>query len=345
MVTMMTGRVLLVCALCVLWCGAGCLYARDLDSKALGDCMPLGVLGVNASHVSNRCNKYMPTPPLRSVLPISAIQAEVVTVTETSQVGDTLNSGTTSSSGPRGGSGDKGDLASVPSSGVVPDPTGAARGTSKSHTGPADSSGVPAMATSGPPALPISPAPDARGPSSSEKPQTRCGDDASECGDEQSSGKTIEENLNLEKPKTGEPQVTQHTNPKGDKKNSTESPTPAVESTEPQQGIITPVNENDSTRTDASTAVAANSTSASSQEEATESSSSGSHSSPQGEVITGTNASENAQSPIAAETERQRGNTTHDGDGDSSTAASHTTSPLLLILVFAYATAAVVVAA
>ncbi|KAF8278836.1 Mucin-associated surface protein (MASP), putative, partial [Trypanosoma cruzi] len=75
---MMTGRVLLVCALCVLWCGAGGVYARDLDNnKALGGCMASGVLGVKTSYVPNGCNKYMPTPPLRSALPIPAIQAEV----------------------------------------------------------------------------------------------------------------------------------------------------------------------------------------------------------------------------------------------------------------------------
>ncbi|EAN82427.1 mucin-associated surface protein (MASP), putative [Trypanosoma cruzi] len=34
MAMMMTGRVLLVCALCVLWCGAGGVYAWDLSSDA-----------------------------------------------------------------------------------------------------------------------------------------------------------------------------------------------------------------------------------------------------------------------------------------------------------------------
>ncbi|KAF8278843.1 Mucin-associated surface protein (MASP), putative, partial [Trypanosoma cruzi] len=77
MAMMMTGRVLLVCALCVLWCGAGGVYARDLENKALGGCMASGVLGAKTSYVPNGCNKYMPTPPLRSALPIPAIQAEV----------------------------------------------------------------------------------------------------------------------------------------------------------------------------------------------------------------------------------------------------------------------------
>ncbi|RNC52805.1 mucin-associated surface protein (MASP) [Trypanosoma cruzi] len=85
MAMMMTGRVLLVCALCVLWCGAGGVYARDLDNKALGGCMASGVLGMNASYVPNGCNKYMPTPPLRSALPIPAIQAEVQQLTDVSR--------------------------------------------------------------------------------------------------------------------------------------------------------------------------------------------------------------------------------------------------------------------
>ncbi|EKF28000.1 mucin-associated surface protein (MASP), putative, partial [Trypanosoma cruzi marinkellei] len=269
---MMTGRVLLVCALCVLWCGAGCLYARDLDSKALGDCMPSGALGVNASHVPNGCNKYMPTPPLRSALPISAIQAEDATVV--SQEGGSLTSGTTqdTASGPGsgGGSGGKGDLA-VPgaSTGVVPGVPGSVSGAGA----PADSAGSAGAASA---------------PSTPEKGQTGCGDDALDCGGQQSSGSPALEQQDLEVPKTEEPPATQHTNQKGNEVKSTEASTPELENTNAQHEIITPVNENGSTSTDASTAVAANSTSASSQEEATESSSNGSHSSPQGEVITGT---------------------------------------------------------
>ncbi|RNC33004.1 mucin-associated surface protein (MASP), partial [Trypanosoma cruzi] len=71
----MTGRVLLVCALCVLWCGAGGVYARDVDTNALGGCMALGVLGENGSHMPDGCNKTAITVPLRSVLPITAVEA------------------------------------------------------------------------------------------------------------------------------------------------------------------------------------------------------------------------------------------------------------------------------
>ncbi|EAN84554.1 mucin-associated surface protein (MASP), putative, partial [Trypanosoma cruzi] len=44
---MMTGRVLLVCALCVLWCGAGWVYAREFENNALGGCMASGALGAS----------------------------------------------------------------------------------------------------------------------------------------------------------------------------------------------------------------------------------------------------------------------------------------------------------
>ncbi|EKF28709.1 mucin-associated surface protein (MASP), putative, partial [Trypanosoma cruzi marinkellei] len=284
MVTMMTGRVLLVCALCVLWCGAGCLYARDLDSKALGDCMPSGVLGVNASHVPNGCNKYMPTPPLRSALPISAIQAEDEQSIKTSHPGDNLPSGTASGAGSGGGSEDKGDLAvpgigAPPGVGVVP---GAIPGAAK----PADSAGVFTDGAAGAPR--DAPVPTASAISAGQQPQnsalqngqTHCEGKASECGGQQSSGSPTVENQDLEAPNKGEPQVTQHTNPKPNDENSTEGLTTELESTKPQHEIKPPVNENGSTSTDASTVVAANSTSASSQEEATESSSNGSHSSP-----------------------------------------------------------------
>ncbi|KAF8278311.1 Mucin-associated surface protein (MASP), putative, partial [Trypanosoma cruzi] len=75
MAMMMTGRVLLVCALCVLWCGAGGVYARDIDTNALGDCITSGVLGENGSHMPDECNKTATTVPLRSVLPITAVEA------------------------------------------------------------------------------------------------------------------------------------------------------------------------------------------------------------------------------------------------------------------------------
>ncbi|PWV11587.1 Mucin-associated surface protein (MASP) [Trypanosoma cruzi] len=76
MAMMMTGRVLLVCALCVLWCGAGGVYARDVDNNAQGVCMTSGGFGKKKSYLSSGCDKNAPTLSLRSVLPIPAIQAE-----------------------------------------------------------------------------------------------------------------------------------------------------------------------------------------------------------------------------------------------------------------------------
>ncbi|EAN88509.1 Mucin-associated surface protein (MASP) [Trypanosoma cruzi] len=73
---MMTGRVLLVCALCVLWCGAGWVYAREFENNALGGCMASGALGASWYHMPSGCDKAALTPPLRSALPIPAIKAE-----------------------------------------------------------------------------------------------------------------------------------------------------------------------------------------------------------------------------------------------------------------------------
>ncbi|EAN97876.1 Mucin-associated surface protein (MASP) [Trypanosoma cruzi] len=75
MAMMMAGRVLLVCALCVLWCGAGGVYARDGENNALGGCMASEVLGACFFHMSSGCNKTAITVPLRSTLPITAVEA------------------------------------------------------------------------------------------------------------------------------------------------------------------------------------------------------------------------------------------------------------------------------
>ncbi|EKF27275.1 mucin-associated surface protein (MASP), putative [Trypanosoma cruzi marinkellei] len=75
MAVMMTGRVLLVCALCVLWCGAGGVYARGLDKKAPDGCMASRVLATNGSHMPGRCDRTTAMPPLRFALPFSAVEA------------------------------------------------------------------------------------------------------------------------------------------------------------------------------------------------------------------------------------------------------------------------------
>ncbi|EAN85609.1 Mucin-associated surface protein (MASP) [Trypanosoma cruzi] len=73
---MMTGRVLLVCALCVLWCGAGRVYARNPDNNSLGGCIASGGFGRKKSFLSNGSIKNLSTPLLLSASFISAIQAE-----------------------------------------------------------------------------------------------------------------------------------------------------------------------------------------------------------------------------------------------------------------------------
>ncbi|PWV05614.1 Mucin-associated surface protein (MASP) [Trypanosoma cruzi] len=75
MAMMMTGRVLLVCALGVLWCGAGGVYARDVDNSAFGGCMASGLLGTNWCHMPSGCKKTEITLPLRSALSITAAEA------------------------------------------------------------------------------------------------------------------------------------------------------------------------------------------------------------------------------------------------------------------------------
>ncbi|EKG00515.1 mucin-associated surface protein (MASP), putative, partial [Trypanosoma cruzi] len=135
---MMTGRVLLVCALCVLWCGAGGVYARDIENKALGGCMASGVLGAKTSYLPNGCNKYMPTPPLRSALPIPAIQAEVVKIKDNSQNEDNLSDGTSPGSGSGGGGGGS---PGAPGGSAAGPPGGSAGG---SPAGAATSPGPPA---------------------------------------------------------------------------------------------------------------------------------------------------------------------------------------------------------
>ncbi|PBJ74046.1 mucin-associated surface protein [Trypanosoma cruzi cruzi] len=76
MAMMMAGRVLPVCALCVLWCSAGWVYARDFENNAVDGCMASGVLGASWSHMPSGCDKAALTLPLRSALSIPAIKAE-----------------------------------------------------------------------------------------------------------------------------------------------------------------------------------------------------------------------------------------------------------------------------
>ncbi|RNF07211.1 mucin-associated surface protein (MASP), partial [Trypanosoma cruzi] len=105
MAMMMTGRVLLVCALCVLWCGGGGVYAGDIDNSAVGGCMTSGVVGTNCSHVPSGCDKTVPKPPFRSALPITVLQADAPEGKDLTSQGGNLNSSESSGTGSSGRSG------------------------------------------------------------------------------------------------------------------------------------------------------------------------------------------------------------------------------------------------
>ncbi|EKG02653.1 mucin-associated surface protein (MASP), putative, partial [Trypanosoma cruzi] len=92
MAMMMTGRALLVCALCVLWCGAGFAHARDRENNAQGGCITSGLLGRKTLYLLRDFNKAVLTPPLRSPFFIDAIQAEAEELKEVSKEGDGLGS-------------------------------------------------------------------------------------------------------------------------------------------------------------------------------------------------------------------------------------------------------------
>ncbi|KAF8304927.1 Mucin-associated surface protein (MASP), subgroup S043 [Trypanosoma cruzi] len=76
MAMMMAGRVLLVCALCVLWCGAGGIHARNPDNNSLRGYMASRGFGRKKSFLSNGSIKNLSAPLLLSPSFISAIQAE-----------------------------------------------------------------------------------------------------------------------------------------------------------------------------------------------------------------------------------------------------------------------------
>ncbi|EAN85337.1 mucin-associated surface protein (MASP), putative [Trypanosoma cruzi] len=95
MAVIMTGRVLLVCALCVLWCGssriaASGVYASGVEDGARGGCMVSGVLGTNWSYTPSGCNKTVPMTALRSVF--SVVAAEASTEQEDSETDTVLDS-------------------------------------------------------------------------------------------------------------------------------------------------------------------------------------------------------------------------------------------------------------
>ncbi|KAF8283219.1 Mucin-associated surface protein (MASP), subgroup S043 [Trypanosoma cruzi] len=95
MAMMMAGRVLLVCALCVLWCGVCGVYARNPDNNSLGGYMASGGFGRNKSFLSTGSIKNLSTPLLLSASFISAIQAEAREEVSSPGVTDSPLSGAT----------------------------------------------------------------------------------------------------------------------------------------------------------------------------------------------------------------------------------------------------------
>ncbi|RNC34342.1 mucin-associated surface protein (MASP), partial [Trypanosoma cruzi] len=156
----MTGRVLLVCALCVLWCVAGGVYARDVDTNALGGCMASGVLGENGSHMPDGCNKTAITVPLRSVLPITAVEASdgkgasVETKNRSNSSENSDAGASTGSAGPGGGPGRDGgaggSAASSGASGSVAPSGGASSGAVVPGGGDSGASGSGSRGAGGP---------------------------------------------------------------------------------------------------------------------------------------------------------------------------------------------------
>ncbi|EKF30834.1 mucin-associated surface protein (MASP), putative [Trypanosoma cruzi marinkellei] len=143
----------------------------------------------------------------------------------------------------------------------------------------------------------------------------------------------------------------------------TKVPTAVTLERRTQNEMLTPEqNTNESQRTDTSTSIPepqkenneypasaegiAQSTSTDGQEQDAEPSTDEETSPLEEEESTGTKKTEDVQTPDTAYTEkRQNGDNEKVGDSDSSTAASHTASPLLLLLLVACAAAAAVVAA
>ncbi|EKF29563.1 mucin-associated surface protein (MASP), putative [Trypanosoma cruzi marinkellei] len=132
---MMTGRVLLVCALCVLWCGAACgFHARDVDNTALGGCLASGEFGENTLYMGRGCNKTVPVPPLRSVFPISALNADAAADEEDVTVADGDDSNLSTVSGDDGSSPGGGAALSLSSEASnVSKPTGATSTSQKNN--------------------------------------------------------------------------------------------------------------------------------------------------------------------------------------------------------------------
>ncbi|PWV04210.1 Mucin-associated surface protein (MASP) [Trypanosoma cruzi] len=374
MAMMMTDRVLLVCALCVLWCGAGGIC----DEKAVGGCMASEVLGENGSNMPNGCDRTALMLSLRSVLPI--IVAEVSGEEDGPSKGGSGGGGGVNPGGKDGG---KDGAAGAPASGGGGNSSGSVSpgGGSPHHPGAGTvTSGNPLSRPQNASQTEVLRRDETENQSLSSPKgkaadtpvngaQTKNPDNSvialpDNLASKESSNKVKSESLTapgaapkpspegpntelqgkgkaspeLSDAKLPEPKTEHQTTTSEEGKNRSQNTSASTDS---------PAKQGRNNEDPVSTSGTAESTSTGSQEQAAATSSNESFSPLQEETSTETTNVENSRPSDTAQTEkRQNGGKEKAGDGDSSTAVSHSTSPLLLLLlVVACAAAAAVVAA
>ncbi|ESS61412.1 mucin-associated surface protein (MASP) [Trypanosoma cruzi Dm28c] len=354
---MMTGRVLLVCALCVLWCGAGgrCdeVVVRAPAGGAVDESEPLvqsKELGIS-SQGSQELDDGAPV-----------VKREAPPAPPTPSDGDDDDDGKGEGDGQEDGS---------PSELEEPVKDAPDQGKTKSTLQNKE------QEIRQPPQSQVNvqqqpqPPPQQPQPQLQPQPNTSASEKSEGVG-ENSRGGAVQSSLGVEDKGNEDPK-----NPKeedslkspGEESESSEQVQTTVQKTVPpehktQNEVLTPEQKtNESQSTDTSTNLpepqkenkeypasmegTAQSTSTGSQEQEAEPSTSEEPSPFEEEQSTGTKTTEDARTPDAAVTEKRQtatNNTTTPGDIDGSTAVSHTTSPLLLLLVVACAAAAVVTA-
>ncbi|PBJ76630.1 mucin-associated surface protein [Trypanosoma cruzi cruzi] len=354
MAMMMTGRVLLVCALCVLWCGAGGGKCTEVVKAPAG-----GAGGGSGGKDVVETTETSAPGPDASHSPTDV--PRVNQSTETSEVKSL------------GGNGDnvdqQEDVVTVVGGETNKNPSGRLEKTVINDPGKENTEAplqdvgqkeiqLPKSQVNVPqPQPPSAPQPK---PSSSEN---------SEGVGENSRGGAVQsplgaENKGNEDPKN--PREEDSLKSPGEESESSEQVQTTVQNTVPpehktQNEVLTPEQKtNESQSTDTSTNLpepqkenkeypasmegTAQSTSTGSQEQEAEPSTSEEPSPFEEEQSTGTKTTEDARTPDTAATEKRQSvnnYTTTPGDSDGSTAVSHATSPLLLLVVVAFAAAVV----
>ncbi|ESS62143.1 mucin-associated surface protein (MASP) [Trypanosoma cruzi Dm28c] len=355
MAMMMTGRVLLVCALCVLWCGAG------------GKCDE--VVRAPAGSAGDESEPLVQSPELGTSSKGSKELEDAAPVVkrESPPAPPTPSDGEDDDE--RDGDGQEDGSPSEKLEEHLEDGPGKQKTKSPLQKKEQELRQPPQAQVNvqqqpqPPPQQPQPPSAPQPKPSASEK---------SEGVGENSRGGAVQSSLGAEDNGNEDPE-----NPKEDslkdlstKSENSEQVQTTVQKTVPpehktQKEVLTPeqkTNESQSTDTStnlpepqkenkeypASTEGTAQSTSTGSQEQEAEPSTSEEPSPFEEHQSTGTKTTEDARTPDAAATEKRQSvnnYTTTPGDSDGSTAVSHTTSPLLLLVVVACAAAAAVVAA